>query len=331
LENIKKILIIKLCCIGDIIQTIPSLKAFKQKDTEIHFLCIEWVKDLIDMIPFVDKKIIINLKNLFDIVKVIMQLRKEKYDLVVNYHRDLKSYIFTNLISAKNRAGFKWKNYEKFLTHKFTFNSNEHESLRYLSIAEGLGFKRKDVFTELKLPQMNNIKIELKGEKKVGLFPGGGKNPGTVMFSKRWPIENFIKLSELLKQKNVEVYFIGGEMDREIMPYNKFKIIITRTLKELAFYISKMDVFVAGDTGPLHMSVALGVKTIGLYGPSSPELVAPPNKNAEYIWQKIACSPCYEPETVHKREFLKCKDNVCMKNIEVKEVFGKIIYKLKDN
>ncbi len=328
LENIKKILIIKLCCIGDIIQTIPALKAFKQKNIEIHFLCIEWVKELIDMIPYVDKKIIINLKNLSDIAKVIIQLRKEKYDLVVNFHRDLKSYIFINLLSIKNKAGFIWKGYEKFLTHKFTFNSDEHESLRYLSIAEGLGFKRKDVFTELKLPEINDIKIELKGEKKAGLFPGGGKNPGTVMFSKRWQIENFIKLAELLKQKNIEVYFLGGEMDREIMPHTEFKVIIAKTLKELAFYISQMDIFVAGDTGPLHMAAALKVKTIGLFGPSSPLLVAPLNKNAEYIWHKNDCSPCYEPETVHKKEFLKCNDNKCMKNIEVKEVFEKIISKL---
>lgn len=326
---IKKILIVKLCCIGDIIQTIPALKAFKQKNVEIHFLCIKWVEELIDMIPFIDKKIIINPKSIINIIKTIIALRKEKYDLVVNFHRDLKSYIFINLLKIKRKAGFIWKGQERFLTDKFVFDPKQHESLRYLSIAEGLGFERKDIFTELKLPEMINYKNEIKGEKKVGLFPGGGKNPGTIMWTKRWSVENFVKLAQLLKEKGMTVYFLAGAMDREIIEeFNlkdtEFKIIITGSLKELAYYISQMDVFVAGDTGPLHIAAALGVKTIGLFGPSSPELVAPLNKNAEYIWGKENCSPCYIPETVQKREFLNCRDNRCMKNVKVEDVLNLI-------
>jgi len=334
MENIKKILIIKLCCIGDIIQTIPALKAFKSGNVEIHYLCNKWVDDLLDMIPFVDKKIVIDVNNFFDLLKKILILRKEKYDLVVNFHRDLKSYIFINFINAKYKAGFIWNGYEKFLNFKFTFDYKIHESLRYLAIAEGLGFKRKDVFTELKVPEIKAKEYEITGEKKVGLFPGGGKNPGTFMWTKRFPFEKYIEVAKLLKTSGITVYFFGGEMDRDTVDQSKildagFKIIITKSLKELAFYISQMDVFIAGDTGPLHMAAALGVKTIGLFGPTSPELVAPLNKNSSFIWGKENCSPCYVPETVHKKEFLKCQDNKCMKNITVDKVFSETISKLE--
>lgn len=333
MQNIKKILIIKLCCIGDIIQTIPSLKAFKNQNIEIHFLCNKWVDEIVDMIPFVDKKIVIDTNNFFNLVKTIFNLRKERYDLVVNFHRDLKSYLFVSLLGSKIKAGFIWNGYEKFLDFKFTFDCKIHESLRYLAIAEGLGFKRNDVFTELKIPEIKIKEYEITGEKKVGLFPGGGKNPGTFMWTKRWSVERYIELARLLDKKGISVYFFGGEMDRETISKCQvnepsFKTIITKSLKELAFYISQMDVFVAGDTGPLHMAAALRIKTIGLFGPTSPELVAPLNKNSSFIWGKENCSPCYVPETVHRKEFLKCQDNKCMKNITVEKVFLEIISKL---
>ncbi len=328
-KSIKKILIIKLCCIGDIIQTIPALKAFKKGGASIHFLCVKWVDELIDMIPFVDKKILINPKNILDVINTIINLRKEKYDLIVNFHRDLKSYIFTFMLGAKFKAGFIWKGFEKLLTHKFFFDCKLHESLRYLSIAEGLGFERVDNYTLLIAQPIDDLQYKIEGSKRAGLFPGGGKNPGTVMFTKRWHFENYLKLAELLQEKGITVYFFGGEIDKCILKDSRlqnsnFKIIITKTLKELANYISRMDIFIAGDTGPLHIAAALGVKTIGLFGPSSPELVAPLNKNAVYIWKKENCSPCYVPETVHKKEFLKCNDNICMKNIKIEDVFNAI-------
>lgn len=153
------------------------------------------------------------------------------------------------------------------------------------------------------------------------------------MWTKRWSVERYIELARLLDKKGISVYFFGGEMDRETISKCQvnepsFKTIITKSLKELAFYISQMDVFVAGDTGPLHMAAALRIKTIGLFGPTSPELVAPLNKNSSFIWGKENCSPCYVPETVHRKEFLKCQDNKCMKNITVEKVFLEIISKL---
>ncbi|HNZ30073.1 MAG TPA: glycosyltransferase family 9 protein, partial [Candidatus Goldiibacteriota bacterium] len=169
---------------------------------------------------------------------------------------------------------------------------------------------------------------------KAGLFPGGGKNPGTVMVTKRWPVSGFAALIDMLKEKNITPYILGGEIDtdvaEEIIKLSPdVRFLKTADLKQLAYVISKMDVFVAGDTGPLHMAAALGVKTIGLFGPSSADLVGVRGKNSVNIWQKEKCSPCYIPETVHKKEFLKCTDNICMKNISAETVSAEITKLLK--
>lgn len=329
----KKVLVIKLCCFGDVIQVTPALKNLKNSGCEIHYLCMEYVKPLLELVPFVDRIFVINLNSIIKIFNTLSELNKENYDLVINLHRDLKSFLFIFFINAKMKVGFKWGISFLFLNRSFEFNSNIHESERYLSIIRGVGFEVADKSTKIRIPDWINEKIEISGNKKIGIFPGGGVNPGTVMYTKRWPIKNFIELSEMLIKDGFSVYVFGGLIDRPLIDEIKkavpvAKEIMTVGIQDFVYYVSKMDIFIAGDTGPLHIAAATEIKTIGLFGPSSPDLVAPLNINSTYIKANIACSPCYLPETVHKREFLKCKDNICMKKITPEMVYKTIKSKI---
>ncbi|MCX8093178.1 MAG: glycosyltransferase family 9 protein [Candidatus Goldbacteria bacterium] len=327
--NNKKALVIKLCCLGDIIQVIPTLKALKDNGYEIHYLCIEYVRPLLELIPSVDKIFTINTRSMISILKTIKELNKEKYDLIINLHRDLKSFIFISFIKSKLKVGFKWGISRFFLTKAFEFDCKIHESKRYLSIIEGIGLIVKTPTEKLKIPDTPQEKFEITGNKKIGLFPGGGVNPGTIMYTKRWPIENFIELSEMLIKDGFSVYIFGGLIDKPLIEklkkaVSEVKDIMTAGIKDFVYYVSKMDVFIAPDTGPLHIAAAVGVKTIGLFGPSDPYLVAPLAPDSIYIKGTADCSPCYVPETVHRKEFLKCKDNICMKSITPEIVYEKI-------
>jgi ADP-heptose:LPS heptosyltransferase len=319
-QGYRKVLVIKLCCIGDIIQTTPALRALKDSGTEVHFLCNRWASDVVDMVPFVSKKYVMDHSSIVSLAGTIGKLRAEKYDLVINFHRDLKSYIFAAMLGSKYRAGFNWKGQGMFLTHPFVFDEKAHEGKRYLSVVEGLGYKASGINTGI---TPRHKPATDGGRVKIGFFPGGGKNPGTVMTTKRWPVEKFVKLAAGLKK--YEIYIFGGKTDADVTAPLLSEIngsipVVTKDLKELADAIADMDVFIAGDTGPLHMSAALGVNTVGLFGPSSPELVGPPGEHAVNIWGRTGCAPCYVPGNVYKKEFLKCKDNICMKSISTDEV-----------
>jgi ADP-heptose:LPS heptosyltransferase len=329
-QGIRKVLVVKLDSLGDIIQVTPSLRALKAACAEIHYLCSPWVSELVDMIPYVDKTHVFNQSTIGSIASTLLELRKEKFDLAVNFHRDVRSNLLVALTGARYRAGFNWKNQGVFLTNRFEFNEEIHESQRYLSIVEGLGFKHSDCSTHISRPVFEPIVYDLKsGITKIGLFPGGGKNPGTVMTTKRWPVRYYIDLCGILAKSDVSVYLFGGEMDDDVTEpivaaHPEVIRIRTSSLKEFAYYCAAMNIFVAGDVGPLHIAAALGVRTIGLFGPTSPALVAPPGKDNVYIWKRIPCSPCYLPGTVHAREFLKCSDNVCMKEISPDQVSAAI-------
>jgi len=334
-ENIKKVLVVKLCCMGDIIQVTPSLRALYNEGKEVHFLCNPWVKDVVDAIPYLRKKYIIDFRDIGGVFKVLSGLRGEKYDLIINFHRDLVSNLFILFAGARYRAGFNWKGQGVFLTSKFEFDPKIHEAERYLSIIDKLGFKIADDYTYIERPDIADKKY--KGESKrikIGLFPGGGKNPGTVMPTKRWPVENFIKLADMLKKNGNDVYIFGGETDVDVTEQLRkakpdMNFIITPLIKEFMYYASLMDVFVGGDTGPMHIVSAMGIRTIALFGPSSPALVGARGKNVYNIFKGIDCSPCYEPTTVHNRKFLKCKNNICMKEITPEEVNAVIVEMLE--
>jgi ADP-heptose:LPS heptosyltransferase len=89
-------------------------------------------------------------------------------------------------------------------------------------------------------------------------------------------------------------------------------------LKELGAIFERSHLVVANDTGSMHIAVAMGSKTIALFGPTSPELTGPYGKG-EYrvIKGRIECEvPCYD---------LTCRDNRCMKAISVEEVFAQAV------
>ncbi len=241
--------------------------------------------------------------------------------------RDKKSFLFTSFLGAKFRAGFVWKGSEKSLTHAFNYDASLHETERYLSVVKGLGFELKGGHTQINRPVIDNPVFKLQpGKVKVGVFPAGGNNPGTVMPTKRWPLENFNELIKQLEKKGRQVYVFGAVFDRpemETSAKGTGAVLIESGLKEFAYYAAGMDVFVACDTGLLHIAAALGVKTIGLFGPSSPDVLAR-GKNSVNVFEGIECSPCYAPETVHQKKFLECGDNVCMKKISVERVMEEL-------
>ncbi len=322
----KKVLVVKLCCIGDIIQLTPALRALKAAGNEVHLACAPWVKEIAMMVPFIDKIHLVDMKSPFRLASVISALRAEKFGLVINYHRDIKSYIFMSTLGAGYRAGFDWGIGRVFLNSGFEFDPKLHETQRYLTVTRGLHITDSGIYTELKAPASANLKFDLAQDRpKIGIFPAGGNNPGTVMASKRWPIGNFNGLIKMLEKDGNAVYVFGADFDKEAVNeavQGTKAVTIISGLGDMAYYASRLDIFVACDTGPLHLAAALGVKTIGLYGPSSPEVFGAKGKNSVNIWERAGCAPCYEPSTVLKRRFLSCTDNVCMKKITVEQVYA---------
>ena len=345
LSEIKKILIVKLCCVGDIMFTTPLVRTIKKgfPKAKITYMAGNWAKEVIETNPHLDNILIFDipferksiLKKIRDLIKYIILLRKEKFDLAVNCHRSFSSNLFLLLAGCKYRIGFNWKNKGLFLSKRIVFDHRKHEVERYLDIAKSIGLNPDNTDLEIGLLEKErNLAEELMNKynperkKAVTVFPGGGINPKTTMLSKRWPAENYALLCDWIIEKyKAIILFVGGKSDQEIvnkiislMKNDSINLCGKLTYRESAAIIEKTNLFIGGDSGLLYIASAVGTPTISLFGPSNPKLVAPMGEKHIYIWGKTDCSPCYVPETVHKKEFLKCNDFKCMRAISIDKV-----------
>lgn len=151
---------------------------------------------------------------------------------------------------------------------------------------------------------------------------------GHYFARKRWPLLNFIRLIEILLAKTpFQVMLVGGKEDNESA--DQIKSLLPEvingvggfTLGETAALLSKCRLLIANDSGPLHLGAAIGIPTIGLFGPTNPEQFFPYRQPLhQYIYKNLTCSPCYRFGGGIWQYLPRCSRAYCMEAIKVEEV-----------
>lgn len=173
-------------------------------------------------------------------------------------------------------------------------------------------------------------KYKIPGE-YICLQPGsnsGGESP------KRWPIEYFSRLIELIQEKypTKSLVIVGdkGEYEKFIKPIlskhpNLINTAGITTINDLKNILSEAKLVIAHDSGVMHLANALGTNLIALYGPTDYTRTSPLGKNSFVIKKDIPCSPCmYNFNILEKIASKKCPKPPCMYSIKPKEVMNKI-------
>ncbi len=343
-KDVKKILIFKLCCYGDAVFITPSIKSLKINfpNAKIIYAHAKWIESMMEYIPFIDGHILFEnvysksvLKKIAGAVKFIVNVRKEKFDLVLFGHRSNLLAFIIRLCGIPSRLGFQGT---KFLTHRGKFLKTLPEYQRYLSILTENNLTAVNSKPEL-VPLYSEKAREILGlrtdERLLGIYSEGGHNPGTEMSIKKWGFGNYLKLAEMINCEFPEIkiiFFEGTYEDEKITLPNEIRAYKKTISNEL---ISCCDYFISGDTGSLHMAAAMGVSTLSIFGPSDPRVLAPVNAEMpgkhKVIWKKPPCSPCYTPDTAINKSNKKywqdgkfiCHTGThgCMKSIRPEEVF----------
>ncbi len=354
-----KILVIKLCCIGDLVFLLPSLRAIKSSypNAKLIYLCSSWIKELVDQVSYVDEIIVYDgpflknsfLKKIISTLNLFFEIRSKKFDVVFIFHRNALFSLFCWLAGIKHRLGFENK-LSFLLTNEVKFNSTKYEADRYLDVIakHGIGSTAENaelVPSELNVKKVNEKLLEFSINEKdnlIGIFPGGGENPGTSMSIKRWYPENYSELCiRILANSDSKIILLGNNNDNNLcedirsdVKFYQDRIVNLAgkfSLGELPALLKRCSFVIGVDTGPLHIASVVGAKTLFLFGPSDPRLVAPKTSNSIFIWKQVHCSPCYTPDSVtQKKNFVGntfvCRTGTheCMKNITVDEVYQKI-------
>jgi lipopolysaccharide heptosyltransferase II len=334
MRNKKRILIFNVNWLGDVVLSIPFIRAVRENypDSFIASIIPERCKEILEGCPYLDEVIYFDEhttnRGLLRKWQFIIKLRKKKFDTALLIHRSFTRTLICYLAGIKNRIGYYTRKRSWFLTKKIKpLPKNEmHRADYYLGILEGAGLRinSKEYEFFIEKPHRTSIEDKLKEaglrQKRFAVLHPGANEP-----IRRWPVENFVSLARRISEEfGLSVVVSGSTKDiplgNKIEQLSCKKIINLcgkTSLKELAALFEKADFVVCGDTGPMHIASAVGTFVICLFGTASPKITSPRGKGKYVIIQKdVGCIiPCRK---------LDCEDNRCMKAITIDDVLGVI-------
>ena len=284
LSEISRLLIVKTSSIGDIVHALPTVQAIKEAAPQ---LSLGWVvrsrcADVLRGNPWIDALFVMPDKPSFgELLKLRRELRAARYEIALDMQGLFLSGLVTQLSGAPVRLGWD-RNREGnalFLTHPIVSGKGQprHEVDLLYGFAEALGvYSPHPEFTPQ--PYLTIEGMDKASEWLAGLtHPRIALNVGASRTYKRWPVERWQQVAQELTSSRRSLVFVGDKRDAEIVAQiapslqgNFVDLSGKTTLPELASVLASCDLLVTGDTGPMHLAVAVGTRVIALFGGTDP-------------------------------------------------------------
>lgn len=346
----KKVLLIRLSALGDVIFNIPLANILKDNGYELHFLTSEKGFDIINNNPCTDKTILApvekwkkeknKIKNFFEYLKIIKSIRNENYDIVIDTQLILKSFIWTKFSKGKRRI------VAKSAREGSVFGGNEvieplfndfklHAVYNYFKFAKYLGINNNEI--KVTLPKQDNETIEKTDlllsntdKTKLNLVIA----PATTWANKHWRKDYWIELIKMIDKNKFNLIFIGTEMDKNLISDiggNSFINLAGRTnLKELSAVLSQADILISLDSGSTHLGWAVKKpKIISIFTSTPKERYAPIGTDHIALSGNLECQPCHKKKCPLKKDKNKCTNYPSVN--EVYKALNKIERKINES
>lgn len=337
MEDLKNVLIVKLSAMGDVIHALPVSYAIKETFPEAK---LTWVVEppsleLLKMNPCVDRIILFKKKD-FRTLKGFMkeffpfkhELQEQSYDAVLDLQGLFKSAAIAFFAKSNIKLGIcnMREMSDKVSKPVVGENAEGHIVERYLDTARAIGCVAGKVVFPFQVPVEQSEKARAIME-HAGIREG---NPFVVFVvganwpNKRWPTEYFAALGDWFYQMAVIPVLIGsGDLDAQLaaeieskMEIPPINLVNLTNIPQLAHVLRTARLVIGGDTGPVHMSSALGVRTIMLMGPTNVERNGPFGQLQNAIEVERPCKGCWK-RACPKKE-------ICLDKIPVAFVKQKI-------
>ncbi len=320
-----KVLVIRFSSIGDIVLTTPVVRGLKlQRGAEVHFITKKSFESILTANPHIDKVFTIQKK----VTEVLPQLRAEKYDYIIDLHRNLRSLQLKLLLSAKSYT-FDKINWQKWLLVNWKINRlpDLHIVERYLQTVAPLGVKNDAAGLDYFIPERQEVDIPSFFQQHNFATAPTGTPPyialviGAAHATKQLPEA---KLLELCQHLQLPTVLLGGPAEAEQGKHIALTAgeHVLNTCGELSLHQSASIVrqawkVITHDTGMMHIAAAFHKPILSIWGNTVPEFGMYPyypagmDRNTTFEIKDLKCRPC------SKIGFAKCpkKHFRCMQNI----------------
>lgn len=325
LKNAKRILVIRYRFIGDTILTVPFLRNLRQAcpDAVIDVLVGPQSGSVLENCPYVNELIVFDTTRFhkYDSGKgkaknywhYAFMLRKRKYDCVFVLKRSLSSGFLSLFTGAPLRIGYATEGRKFLLSHPVNWRKDVHEVESLFDILQTAGVQITSRELEAWISPDESAKVR-------NLFPELNESGMKILIhaaaahpDKMYPAENWLKILKSLEERfDATFYFSGAERDvqlnNELIAGSGVRGVNAAgrlSLRESMALYAMMQLAVCVDSGPAHLSAAVGTATIAIFGPTDPNRWRPYGAKHQAVFDKsIKCSACDEKKTLTKHNCL---------------------------
>lgn len=338
------ILVIRLSSLGDVLMSIPAVRALRRQFPNAH---ISWLAEgsvagILARQDFVDDVIYFPRGALsrhfktghFSTTAYILRdflknLRQRDYDLIIDLHGIAKSVVLMMLARGRRTVGFGTM-FAKDMSNLFyreRVNGTQkriHKVERNMLVASFIGCKEPAGELPLKSHDEARRYINDFFESHNIRRPVFAVNPFASKDSafKRWPLERYADLiRKIIADKMGSIIIIWGPGEREeahrlaAMAGEGAELACQTDIAQLYALLAQSSVYIGGDTGTTHLASAAQIPVISLFGPTDFIVNRPYSRKSVIIRKDVPCSPCKNKN---------CKTRECLMNISVDEVFDAV-------
>lgn len=326
------ILLVPYMWIGDFVRCHTVVRLLKERfpGRPVDVLATRMVSPLADYMPGVRKAIVADLPRkrlaLAEHRALATKLQAEGYGDALVMPRTWKSALAPFLAGVPRRTGFFGEVRIGLLND---LRPGERALPRMIDRCAALAMPRgQGAPTDLPHPQLVVPESSIASWKQLNGIADDGRPavalaPGAVGPSKRWTTEGYAALVKRLTSEGVRVWVLGGPGETELATaiagpdQANARNMTGPDLRNAILALAAADVAVSNDSGLLHVAAAIGTKSIGIFGPTSPWHWAPLNPLAAVVEMtaELACRPCHKPTC-------RMGHHLCMRDIAADRVIA---------
>ena len=333
----KRVLLIKLTSLGDLIHALPALSDAKDARPELEF---DWVIDenfqeIARWHPAVKgvvtsnhrqwRETLMDPATLGSMSRLIAGIRAVEYDLVIDAQGNFKTALLS-MFARGPRAGFDRHSVREWIAHlayqrRFAVSKNAHaiERLRLL-FAAALDYPVPASQPDFRLQRERFVKpkVDLPGEYLVFVHSASWK-------TKLWPEPHWEDLLKRSVQSGFKVLLPWGSSDEEararrLAVHSGIQVLPRLSLSEMAYVLERARACVCMDTGLSHLIAALNVPSITLYGATDSGLIGASGRSQVHLRSDLDCSPCQKKTCRYSST-----ENPCLRQITPERVHRELL------
>jgi lipopolysaccharide heptosyltransferase I len=360
----QRILLIKPSALGDVIHTLPILVKLRNRypQARIDWLLTPPIAELVGRHPALSNVLIFDRQAfkrfsktpaaVLGLTRLVRDIRKVQYDLVIDLHGQLRSAFFTLSSGAPVRIGFDRPRIESrsaerhvppeayrhgwtgaregswmaYSHHISVPTLDVHAVERYLGLVPMLGLDEGEPDFQVPVPAEASAQVETLLQRHGHTCrPLAVLFPGTLWETKHWRIDGYAQVAGHLLRSGLSVILAGSAKERSRCQAvaaacsGVLDLCGQSTLSQLAALIQRAQICVTNDSGPMHLAVALDRPVVSIFGPTDPLWIGPYRRPEAVVRVDLPCAPCY------LRQLSKCPhDHACMNQVTAAAVIGRI-------